>query len=191
MPNAQPSLPSASRRGFRSRKGMTLVEAMMATMVFTLGMLGVYMMLIKSYELVTFCRHRDNARAVLLSFADQFQRLRTTDSSGTLGFLFQTATTPTSFGLSWTDSNNVTVSNYTDTSDVAGLPVMLGDTASSGIRARVFRTVQPLQMSDGSTVTGSPTYTAAGYMLQATFTVTYTVKGRPFTQSLTVARSYR
>ena len=170
---------------------MTLVEAMMSTMIFTLGMLGVYMMLIKSYEMVALCRHRDNARAILLTYSDQFQRLKTTDSSGTLNFLFQTATTPTSFGLSWTDASNNTVSNYTNTSDTAGLPVMLGDVNSSGVPARVFRKVQPLLMTDGSVVNGAPTYTAAGYMLQGTFTVTYKIKGRDVSQSMTVARSFR
>ncbi|MEI7552129.1 MAG: prepilin-type N-terminal cleavage/methylation domain-containing protein [Verrucomicrobiota bacterium] len=180
-----------ARARWHSQQGMTLVEAMMATMVFTLGMLGVYMMLIKSYEMVALCRHRDNARAVLLSYCDQFQRLRTTDGSGTLGFMFQTASAPTSFGLSWTDAGNTTVSNYTDTSDTGGLAVTLGDSASSGIPARVFREVHPLLMTDGSIVNGSPSYTAAGYMLQATFTVTYQIKGRPLTQSLTVARSFR
>lgn len=174
-----------------SRRGLTLVEAMIATAVFALGMLGVYMMLVKSYELVKLCRHRDNARAVLMSYADQFQRLRTTQSDGSLGFLFQTATTPTSFGLSWTDASNTTVSNLTDTSDTAGLAITLGDNASSGIPARVFRQVQPVNSADGSLVSGSPTYTAAGYILQATFTVTYTIKNRPMSQSITVARSYR
>ena len=185
---------AAARDGQRpmtSRRGLTLVEAMIATAIFALGMLGVYMMLVKSYELVKLCRHRDNARAVLMSYADQFQRLRTTQSDGSLGFLFQTATTPTSFGLSWTDASNTTVSNLTDTSDTAGLPIILGDTASSGIRARVFRQVQPVNASDGSLVSGSPTYTAAGYILQATFTVTYTIKNRPMSQSIVVARSYR
>jgi Tfp pilus assembly protein PilV len=181
----------ASGFSFRSRKAMTLVEAMMSTMIFTMGMLGVYMMLIKSYEMVALCRHRDNARAILLTYSDQFQRLKTTDSSGTLNFLFQTATTPTSFGLSWTDASNTTVSNFTNTSDTAGLSVMLGDVNSSGVPARVFRKVQPLQMSDGSTINGSPTYTAAGYMMQATFTVMYKIKGRDVSQSMTVARSFR
>ena len=190
------SAESASRgfcgaRGLRSCRGMTLVEAMMATMIFTLGMLGVYMMLVKSYEMVTLCRHRDNARAVLLSYADQFQRLKTTDASNNLLFFFRTDPSPTSFGLSWTDAANVTVSNLTDTTDRAGLPITLGDTASSGTPARVFRSVMPINMADGTTLSGSPSYTAAGYMMQGTFTVTYQVKGRTLSQSITVARSFR
>ncbi len=163
----------------------------MATMIFTLGMLGVYMMLVKSYEMVTLCRHRDNARAVLLSYADQFQRLKTTDASNNLLFFFRTDPSPTSFGLSWTDAANVTVSNLTDTTDRAGLPITLGDTASSGTPARVFRSVMPINMADGTTLSGSPSYTAAGYMMQGTFTVTYQVKGRTLSQSITVARSFR
>jgi len=46
-------------------------------------------------------------------------------------------------------------------------------------------------MADGTTLSGSPSYTAAGYMMQGTFTVTYQVKGRTLSQSITVARSFR
>ncbi|MDB6093432.1 MAG: hypothetical protein JWM32_994 [Verrucomicrobia bacterium] len=194
MISAQPSITSInrgeiSRGNFRSRKGLSMFEAMIAVLVFTMGMLGVYMMLIRSYEMVTLCRHRDNARAVLQSFGDQFQRLKTTDDAGNLGFIFQTAPTPTSFGLSWTDANNVTVSNLTTNTDTAGLPITLGDVASSAIPARVYRQVQPLA-ADGSVV-ANPIRTAAGYMLQGTFTVTYQIKNKPVSQSIVVARSYR
>lgn len=187
---AQPVAPRVSR--MRSRKGLSVFEVMMAVIVFSLGMLGVYMMLVKSYELVTLCRHRDNARAVLLSYADQFQRLKTTDSSENLLFFFQTCATPTGFGLAWTDSNNNTTNVTTTTEDQAinGIKITLGDTASSSVLARVKRQVQPLNMSTGA-VTGGAVYTAAGYMLQGTFTITYKVKDRNITQSLTVARSFR
>lgn len=195
MPSARPNVNGQfarerSRLGFRSRKGLTLVETMMATMVFTMGMLGVYMMLVKSYQLVTLCRHRDNARAILLSYGDKFQRLKTTDAADNLNFLFQTATTPTGFGLEWTDSNNHTVSNYTTITDTDGLEVMLGDPASSGVVAHLKRQVQPIQTSDGTPI-GAPVYTAAGYMLQGTFSISYEIKGRTLTQSITVARSFR
>ena len=64
----QPILPSRpaglrARLQRRVRRGFTLVEVMIATMVFTMGILGVYAMMIKSYQLVTLSRHRDNARA--------------------------------------------------------------------------------------------------------------------------------
>ncbi len=178
-----------SRLKFRSQRAMTLAEVMMATFVFTLGMLGVYMMLVKSYQMVNLARHRDNARAVLLTYADQFQRLQTTDSSGNLIFFFQNASAPTSFGLSWTDSNNNTVSNTTNTADTIGLPITLGDSASTSVPAHVFRSVQPINMANGTTQSAA-TLTAAGYILQGTFSITYPINGRTVTQSITVARSF-
>ena len=161
---------------------------MIATMVFTMGILGVYMMMLKSYELVTLARHRDNARAILLAFADQFERLQTTDQQGALvvtRFLFQIATTPTGTGLSWTSANNVTTNGTS-----AGLPLMLGDSGSSQTPATVTRKVQYVDSTSGAPVAGV-TATAAGWMLEATFTIQYSIKGRSQVQSLTVARSVR
>ena len=174
----------------RAQRGFTLVETMIATMVFTMGILGVYGMMLKSYELVTLSRHRDNGRALLLSFADQFLRLQTTDliaGSVVTRTLFADTNVsgPTGTGLSWTDTAGNTVNGGS-----SGLPVQLGETSSSRVPAVVMRTVSNLDSATGNTVSGA-TATAAGWMLQATFTITYSVKGRPQTQSLTVARSVR
>ena len=112
----------------RVQRGFTLVEVMIATMVFTMGILGVYAMMIKSYELVTLSRHRDNARAFLLSFSDQFLRLQTTDMVGgvpVLRPLFATAGTGGD-GLSWTDTaGNVVTGNLT-----GAAPVMSGQSST-------------------------------------------------------------
>jgi prepilin-type N-terminal cleavage/methylation domain-containing protein len=175
------------RRGLR--RGFTLVEAMIATLVFALGILGVYAMMIKSYELVALARHRDNGRAVLISFADQFLRLQTTDLVPGSGIvtrgLFATTSTPTGLGLNWTDSTGARVVGTS-----SGLTVALGDNSSSSVPATVTRSVTNLNVPSGNPATGV-TATAAGWMLQATFTINYSVKGRPQSQSLTVARSVR
>ena len=171
-----------------ARRGFTLVETMIATLVFAMGILGVYAMMIKSYELVTLSRHRDNSRALLLSFADQFLRLQTTDMiSGSVVTrdLFATTTTPTGVGLSWTDTAGNTVPGTT-----SGLPVVLGDSSSSMVPATITRSVTNIDSVSGDAVSGV-TATAAGWMLQATFTITYNIKGRPQTQSVIVARSVR
>ena len=175
------------RRGLR--RGFTLVEAMIATLVFAMGILGVYAMMIKSYELVALARHRDNGRAVLMSFADQFLRLQTTDLVPGSGIvtrgLFAPTSTPTGVGLDWTDCTGARVIGTS-----SGLTVALGDNGSSQVPATVTRSVTNLNVPSGNPV-ASVTATAAGWMLQATFTINYTVKGRPQTQSLTVARSVR
>lgn len=172
----------------KARRAFTLVEVMIATMVFTMGILGVYAMMIKSYELVTLARHRDNGRALLLSFADQFLRLQTTDLiSGAVVTrnLFVTNATPDGNGLSWTDT-----SGNVGTVDVAGLHVLLGESGSSRVPATVTRQVTNLDATTGVAV-GGVTATAAGWMLQSTFTITYAINGRIQTQSITVARSVR
>jgi len=177
-----------SRLRRRAQRGMTLAETMIATMVFCMGILGVYAMMIKSYELVTLARHRDNSRAMLLSFADQFLRLQTTDLiSGSIVTrdMFVTTASPTGVGLDWTDTAGNQVVGTT-----SGLPVVLGDATSSQVPATITRAVTNIDSTTGNAAAGV-TATAAGWMLQATFTITYNIKGRPQTQSVIVARSVK
>ena len=172
----------------QAQRGFTLVEVMIATTVFTMGILGVYAMMLKSYELVTLARHRDNGRALLLSFADQFLRLQTTDQIGGAIItrnLFVANTVPDAGGLNWTDT-----SGHVATVDSQGLHVLLGDSSSSQVPATVTRVVSNIDSATGDQVAGA-TATAAGWMLQATFTISYTIKGRPQSQSIVVARSVR
>jgi prepilin-type N-terminal cleavage/methylation domain-containing protein len=172
----------------RSRRAFTLVEVMAATIIFAGSILGVYAMMIRSYEMVTMARHRDNGRAILLSFADQFQRLQTTDEVGgtiVTRFLFQIATTPTGVGLTFTDSTGNTL-----TGTSGGLTVPLGDVGSSQVTGVVTRQVQNLNPTTG-VVQNGVTASAAGWMLQGTFRLTYAVNGHPQSQQLVIARSVR
>jgi prepilin-type N-terminal cleavage/methylation domain-containing protein len=184
-PNRAAGIRAGIRR--RTRRGFTLVESMIATLVFTMGILGVYAMMIKSYELVTLSRHRDNARAFLMSFSDQFLRLQTTDLIAgvtVLRPLFATNGTGGD-GLTWTNPAGVQVNGST----LPYLTVTLGDSGSSQIPAQVSRQVTYLDST--GTPTTTQTTTAAGWLLQATFTIQYAVNGRTQTQSITVCRSVR
>ena len=179
----------------RVQRGFTLVEVMIATMVFCMGILGVYAMMIKSYELVTLARHRDNARAFLLSFSDQFLRLQTTDQNPTPGQppilrpLFNTAGAG-SDGLVWTDTAGV---RHTPAAGDPYFVVMLGDsgdpTVGSQVRAQVSRAVTYVDTAGAPA--GGAIPSAAGWMLQGTFTIQYPISGKIQTQSITVARSVR
>jgi hypothetical protein len=178
-----------SRLRRRANRGMTLAETMIATLVFSMGILGVYAMMLKSYELVTLARHRDNGRALLISFADQFLRLQTTDQ-GTNGsvnprplFILTTLTGPTGTGLSWTDTSGASGVLQPD-----GLHVFLGEAGSSQVEAVVTRFVSAVDTANGNSV-ASESPTSAGWMLQGTFAISYTIRGRLQTQSLTVARA--
>jgi prepilin-type N-terminal cleavage/methylation domain-containing protein len=178
-----------SRLRRRANRGMTLVETMIATLVFCMGILGVYAMMLKSYELVTLARHRDNGRAILLSFADQFLRLQTTDA-GTNGaviprpIFIPTTTGPTGAGLSWTD----TFGHVGVIDGNGNLQVLMGDSNSSQVTATVTRFVSYVDSTTGNAVT-SQIATPAGWMLQGTFTISYPIRGRIQSQSITVARA--
>jgi len=184
-PRSQTTTPSRFRR--RVQRGFTLVETMIATMVFTMGILGVYAMMIKSYQLVTLARHRDNARAFLVSFSDQFLRLQTTDmisGSPVLRPLFDTGGSGGD-GLTWTDpAGNV----YGGGVHPANLQVPLGDAQSSRVMATITRQVTYLDTT--GTPAGGNVVTAAGWILQGTFTITYQPQGQPIqSQSIIVART--
>jgi prepilin-type N-terminal cleavage/methylation domain-containing protein len=187
----------------RAQRGFTLVETMVATMVFTMGILGVYAMMLKSYEMVTVSRHRDNGRAILLSFADQFLRLQTSDSIAGHGNQLRGMFSPhaaSSLGLNWTDAQGNVIQGDTQTDPNLGLPVVLGETTDvdvnnratgSQVLAHVFREVVLLNANGEPLAGTTPPLTAAGYMMQATFTITFPIAGRTQTQTLIVARSAR
>jgi Tfp pilus assembly protein PilV len=170
----------------------TLVEAMVSTVIFTMCMLGVYTIEMRSYNISSLTRYRDNARAILQSYADQFERLQTTDSNGFTVWLFnKTNGDYTGEGLLWDDNTGTPQLSDESTSaaaatDAAGLNITLGNN-SSGIPATVTRLVESIDPSTGASTTGS--YTAAGYLLRGTFSITFVVAGSSYSQSLTVLRA--
>jgi len=183
---------SERAHGFRySRKpqgGFTLIEAMMATMVFTLVALGVYTMLIKSYQMIALSRCRDEARAVLRTYADQFQRLQTTEKiSGTTynRWLFNPTGGPSGRGLSWGSLSDTNTS--VAATEVPNIAITLG-AGGHATAATLTRDVSYVNATTGAT-SASLQIDAAGFMLMATFAINYQSGGRAFTQSVTVVRA--
>jgi prepilin-type N-terminal cleavage/methylation domain-containing protein len=192
MTESQSNGGEARRRRFRlragTRRGFTLAEAMMAVTIFAMITLGIYQMLIKSYQMSALTRYRDDARGVILSFADQFMRLQTTTThSGTAytRYLFAITNAPTGTGLNWGSLSDQDCLTAIPT--VPSLALTIGG-VSTGIPATVTRTVVPLDPSTGAAA-GSTTFTAAGYMLLGTFTITYSLLGQTYTQSVSVVRA--
>ena len=178
----------------RCQRAFTLFEVMIATIVFTMGILGVYAMMIKSYEMVTVSRHRDNARAVLLTYVDQFLRLQIADGGVRRGIFVPHAAT--GMGLTWQDGHGSAPVLGNSYPAYPYMPVMLGDSGNSllgsQVQAHVYREVTLIDPANGTAVGGTdPTLTAAGYLLQGTFTIFYDISGRRHTQSITVLRSAR
>jgi Tfp pilus assembly protein PilV len=193
----RPSAGSRSVRRRRSWSGFTLAEVMIATTLFTMGTLGVYQLLVYAYELSALCRYRDEARGIIMSFADQFSRLQTTYTPpgspvSYQRYLFQTTNGFTGTGLVWGSSSNGGVSSqdtYSFTPTQVSQPylsVSLGGTTNA-IAGQVTRSVVALNPSNGASAS-STTFTAAGYMLLGTFSINYTAYGKNYTQSVSVIR---
>jgi prepilin-type N-terminal cleavage/methylation domain-containing protein len=183
---------------FRAVRGFTLLEVLVSMYLFTMVALGVYSVLVKSYELVAMARNRDNARAVLQSFGDQFLRLQVNDASQQPTALFRvtdiTYPNGTGSGLTWIKTDGTPITG----TDTDGLQVNLGTppktsqiVSNKNITATVREIVRELDPMTGVPATPPATvpFTAAGKMLQAQFTITYKVGSIPCTQTLTVARS--
>jgi len=187
------------------RRGFTLVEVMMAATIFAGAAIGIYAMLVKSYQVMALGRCRDQARAVLRTYADQFQRLQTTRKikanqvevpgsspviyvpAGTysLWLFVPTGGSPSGRGLVWGSLNDVDTS--TNVSATAYLPITLGP-PESATPARVTRDVSYLNSSTGSRIT-TQVIDAAGFMITGTFTVTYSLIGKSYSESITVVRA--
>ena len=186
-----PAFQPAARRApgpDRRRRGFTLVEAMIASGVFIMVTLGVYAMLIKSYQLAALSRTRDEARAVLRTFGDQFERLQTTDvdSSGSTytRWLFYPEGV-TGRGLSWGSLSTTDV--HTELPAVSSLAVTLGQ-AGHTVAATVTRDVSYIDDASGAT-TSSAQIKAAGYMMKGTFAITFSMNAKSYTETLTVVRA--
>lgn len=178
MPHAAPQKPRKAHAGF------TLAEAMVATAVFTLCTLGLYQSLMMSYKMTSVARYSDNARAVLRSFADQFQRLSIRDESNATLWLFYPTAGESGRGLLWG-----TISNQADSTLLEDTPYITIPIGPPGhtLDAQVSREMQYVNTATGATTTTAAS-DAAGYMLQATFRIRYTLNQHTYTHSLTAMR---
>lgn len=173
-----------------TQNGFTLVEVMVAVVVFCMVTLGVYTTLIESYRLASLSRARDEARAVLRTYVDQFERLQTTTEVNHLAktrWLFTTTGGPTGQGLFWGVLNDAN-SDTTPLPVVANLPITLG-AESHEIPATLTREAYYVSSTDGASGPLTTQHVdAAGYMLRGTFTINFALKGKNYSQSMSVLR---
>ena len=185
-----PHAPATDRGRPRRRRvaGFTLLEAMLSTTIFTMVTLGVYTILIKSYQMIALSRCRDEARAVLRTYADQFLRLQTTErvSGATYNrWLFNPTNAATGRGLHWGELSDDNTS--TPAEDVGNIAITLG-TGGHATPARLTRDVRYVASATGANV-NALSIDAAGFMLSATFAISYTSSGKAYTQFITVTRA--
>jgi prepilin-type N-terminal cleavage/methylation domain-containing protein len=187
--------PSTRRGG--ARKGFTLVEVMVATVLLSMMILGILQVLIGSYRVAAKARYSDHARYIIKSMADQFLTQQTFDQNGGTFTLFQPTVdgggnlTPLGTGLSWTNTDG---SPGTLSGDSLGLYfyVKLGDNSGAPITATVTRTVQYLYPYPSGQPTLVTQAQPAGYLLQAIFSISFPFPASStttLTQNITVVRS--
>jgi type II secretory pathway pseudopilin PulG len=171
---------------------------MVATVLLSLIIVSVLSALIGAYRVAAKARFNDHARYVIKSFSDQFLTQATTDINGNVLPMFQVTVDPNpgpdfghqcalGTGLAWTNydpsiPNGPTAGNY-------GYNVTLGDNTGAEVNAVVSRSVWYLYSSSG-TETLLPQNQSAGYLLEGTFTITFTLWGNTVTQSITNVRAY-
>lgn len=197
----------------QSMRGLTLVEVAVAAVVFALGAIGISALLTNSYHLSRLARYRTDARAVLVSFADQFERLQVADAVSVGGssasvsktrYLFTVSSTETGVGLKPLTSLSDENQSVSPTTPGTEMEVYLGGShplsklpaiadeaeikaVDNAIVGTVTRTVVALDPATGAT--GLDKKYTAGKLLLGTFTVRYTLGSQTFTQSLSVIRT--
>lgn len=168
---------------------------MVAVTISTITLLALLTTSFETYRINHKARLRDNARSVLRTYVDQFQRLAYSDeTTGTnlIRSMFLPTVdgsgnpVPTGRGLRWGALSDETPN--LSQSDV--LSIDIGPPGSPQM-ATVTRTVMNVAPSTGNATT-TKVSDAAGFMLRATFTITYTLTGseggRPISQSISTLR---
>ncbi len=152
------------------------MEVAVAGAVLAIALVGVFGTFLTGYQMTSKARARDQVRALLQSYCDQFLRAQVT------GPLFQPNGSPTGSGMTWTSPE--TGQNYTATPDGV-FQIPLGDTTTQVTVTASVSNVDPTTGNLSSMVSE----TTAGNMLAATFTATYTLNGQNQSVSLTVLRT--
>jgi prepilin-type N-terminal cleavage/methylation domain-containing protein len=196
MNPAHEQRPPTRLRRAASKRGFTLVETMVATVLLVMIFLAILQVLVGSYRVAAKARYNDHARYIIKSFADQFLTQQSTDTAGSTLPLF-TPTSQTGLGLTWTaTAPNGTQTTYPIASPynngvpiASGLQVPLSDssTGEAPIWASVSFAVSYLDQNGNPTLT--PNTTAAGSLLVGIFTVTYPYSGRTISQSISAVRA--
>lgn len=206
-PNSGPR--QRTRRLFSTR-GVTLVELMISTLLFSIVSLATLSTLLTAYRISATVRYRDQARFVLATACDQFLRASITDSSGPSTRPFFTVTevggvpTPTGVGLSWYgDRQTFVITPPTSAplyalctsngavGDANGMVFQLAANTPVPVSAKLMRLVRAVDPTTGDVISGQPTPTTAGYLLRGDFTISFQFQNQTFVESNTVLRSVK
>jgi prepilin-type N-terminal cleavage/methylation domain-containing protein len=190
----------------RCTKAFTLVEVMVASAIFAIGIVAIMLTVLNCFRLSMQIRYQDRAGAILRTLADQFQNgsCRLSDRTTLKTFFTETGTDQTGTGMGWSGSSRTFVfAEAADTSatppDIVGtaadgLVVSLGTIGDTGVTSNTVsavltRQVRYIDPTTGVAYTTTPAEPPAGYLAKATFRATFNFRGRPFTASTTALRN--
>lgn len=175
-----------SQRRLSSIDGLTIVEVAVAGALLAVTFLGIFGGLFYAYRTAAEVRYRDSARFVIKSLGDQFLVMPAQTTTGGFKTFWSTTTSPTGIGLSWADSDGLPSPH--GTGNASGLIVHLGESTGTPIEATVTRDVRYLNAS--GQVVSSIASSSAGYLLRGDFTITYQLKGKTYSQTLSLVRAW-
>ncbi len=152
----------------------------MILVVVLLGFLGSVLV---AYRTEEEARRRDQVRAVLQSYADDFLCKNVRDSTGAIQGFFKVSAVPTGDGLEWINGDWVVSTGG------SGLRLRLGGEtqAPEVVVTRMVREVQATATL-GTPVDALPVYASVGRELVGEFTGTYMVGRSPRSLTLRVVR---
>ena len=187
------------KKGFPgNEKGFTLVEVMVAAVILVMTSAGIFSLLFKAYELSALARYRDDARAVLQTYAAQFEQMNPNYSSSTNTYTLGGTTMPGNGLQYWDNSSDLALSSlvYTPSSSPITVtntnPLYLGgNSISTALENSKLATVSYIVTPITQDANHTPlTFSTSNHqtLLQANFKIVYQVYGRSITQSLTVTR---
>ena len=164
---------------------------MVATVLLSMIILGILEVLIGSYRVAAKARYRDHARYVIKAMSDQFLTQQAFDGNGNLLTFFTPTVdglgnaTALGTGMSWTNSDGSAGTMSADPLHTY-FYVLLGDNSGAPIQATVQRSVEYIYPQVNGAETLIAQNSPAGYMLQATFSITYQFQGVQISPPLTI-----
>jgi Tfp pilus assembly protein PilV len=173
----------------RRRRAITLVEVMIAALVFTIVALGCLSAVIYTYKINDRTRYRDQARAVIQGVAEDFLRGPLRSKDGQQQPLYNnTNLQPTGVGIEIVSYDE---SQIYRANGAGVLLYPLITRSGNTINMQITRTVYNVQPSNGAPNNGSTVVNLNGRMKACRLVGTFTLHGRTETVDLTVVRTDR
>lgn len=190
LSEGEPRLKSKSlgkvHRRISCSKGLTLIEVTIAVGLLSISLLGILGGLLYTYQTAAGVRYHDNAHVILKSLGDQFLVLPAQTTTGGFKPMWTNTTSSTGIGLTWEDSDGTTTTTVNGLA--GGLTIHLGTSSGNPIEAVITRDVRYLNGS--GQIVNTIASSSAGYLLLGEFTITYSYRDKPYSQTMSLVRAW-